>query len=71
MTKKNILQIIAKKEINRLQNLSNTELLIEFNCWFNTDNIKMDKNMLIDLINDFMNYRDSESLTELKTYLNK
>ena len=69
MTKKEILHDIAKVEINRLQKLTNKDLLSEYNCWFNSNNTEANKYMVLELINDFMTYRESESILELNDYL--
>lgn len=71
MDKKELLREIARKELDRLENLPLEELRKEASNWFNIEVGGDRQELTDDLLNDFMRYREAESLEELKHLFEK
>lgn len=70
--KKELLRLVAEKEMKRLNNLSLKDLHKEAQDWFQDEIIPIDRDVIIlELVEDYMRYREEESEEELQEILNK
>jgi len=71
MDKTQLLEAIERKELARLNKLSEAELKREYVEWFGIDmtEIKNKGEMIPDLMTDFMQYRNDSGIEELKELL--
>lgn len=73
MDKKELLREIAQKELNRLQSLSYEKLSKEASDWFQDEELASEsrEDILNDLFEDFMRYREQENEKELEIVLKR
>lgn len=85
MTKKELLTRIAQKEYEWLKSLDNAEFVNEFNGWFTEpeyqisiedyteDEFRVNRLTIWndEYVDDYMRYREDESVEELQAILNK
>ena len=73
MTKQELLDLIENKELSRLNTLPTAKLQEEISEWFNDEILECEsrEDMTNDYMNDFMRYRQDESIEELQEVLTR
>ncbi len=68
-SKKQLLQEIEQKEMDRLMSLNNFELTHEYEEWFGEEADRDHDSLVAEMLEDFMGYRFDESEEELQEKL--